>query len=111
MTDEKWQQMWDAAQTVQRHLYVDEIVPRSLTVNEQRVEVDVEWGRLGAAAFRLFDLAGSLPIREYTGAEYVIRSVTGLADDGVTVKITATRKRMWSQPAGTVADLLAGEQR
>jgi len=110
MNDEKWLRMWNAAQTVHQYLYVDEIIPRSLTVNEQRVEVDVEWGCLGAAAIRLFDLAGSLPIREYTGAEYVIRSVTGLAD-GVTVKITATRKREWSQPAGTVADLLAGEQR
>lgn len=107
MIDEKWQEMWDAAQTVQRSLYADEIIPRRLYVDEFRVEVAVEWGCLGAAAIRLFEDAETLPVMVYTGADYVISIVTELMD-GVAVKITATRKRELSQPAGTVADFLAG---
>ena len=107
MTDEKWQEMWDAAQTVQRHLYVDEIIPRSLTVNEWSVRVTVERDQIGAAAVTLFEDAPSLPVRVYTGAEGITSSVMGLVD-GVEVVITAFRAHAVQTSSCTVADLLAG---
>ena len=110
MNDEKWEQMWDAAQTVQRHLYVDEIVPRRLTVDEWSIRVTVGRDQLGAAAVTLFKDASSLPVMMYAGAEGTTSSVMGLVD-GVEVVITAFRAHATQTSSCTVADLLAGEQR
>ena len=110
MTDEKWQEMWDAAQTVQRHLYVDEIVPRRLTVDEWTVSVSVEWDQLGRAATSIFEDAGTLPIDTWTSGGFDFCSVRGCVD-GVWIDVKTSRESDRPQPASTVADLLAGEQR
>ena len=107
MIDEKWQEMWDAAQTVQRSLYADEIIPRRLYVDEWSVRVTVERDQLGAAAVILFDDAPSLPVTMYAVADGATSSVRGLVD-GVDVVITAFRAHAVETSSCTVADFLAG---
>ena len=107
MIDEKWQQMWDAAQTVQRSLYADEIIPRRLYVDEWSVRVNVERDQLGAAAVILFDDAPSLPVTMYAVADGATSSVRGLVD-GVDVVITDFRAHAVETSSCTVADFLAG---
>ena len=107
MTDEKWQEMWDAAQTVQRHLYVDEIIPSSLTVDQWEVSVSVEWDQLGRAATSIFEDAGTLPIDTWTVGGFDFCAVRGRVE-GVEIDVKTWRASRRPQPAGTVADLLAG---
>ena len=107
MTDEKWQEMWDAAQTVQRCLYVDEILPRRLTVDEWTVSVNVEWDQLGRAATSIFEDALTLPINTWTAGGFDYCGVSGRVD-GVDIHVKTWRESRRLQPAGTVADLLAG---
>lgn len=110
MTDEKWREMWSAAQTVQRHLYVDEIVPRRLTVDEWMVSVSVEWDQLGRAATSIFEDAWTLPINTWTAGGFDYCAVRGRVD-GVEIDVKTWRASSRPQCTGTVADLLAGEQR
>ena len=107
MIDKKWQEMWYAAQTVQRSLYADEIIPRRLHVDELSVMVTVERDQLGAAAVLLFEDAPSLPVTMYAGADGTTSSVRGLVD-GVDVVITAFRAHAVEKSSCIVADLLAG---
>ena len=93
MNDEKWREMWDAAQTVQRHLYVDEIIPRRLTVDEWTVSVNVEWDQLGRAATSVFEDAGTLPINAWTAGGFDYCSVRGRVE-GVEIDVKA-----WLAPA------------
>ena len=109
MTDEKWQKMWDAAQTVQQHLYVDEILPRRLTVDQWQIAVSVEWDQLGRAATSIFPDAETLPITKFATGEYDHCGVTGDVE-GVRVTVATARKCSPPQPAGTVADLLRADQ-
>ena len=107
MTDEKWEQMWDAAQTVQRWLYVDEILPRSLTVDQRTVSVSVEWDQLGRAATSVFADAGTLPIDTWTVGGFDFCAVRGRVE-GVEIDVKAWRESTRPRRTWTVRDLLAG---
>lgn len=110
MNDEKWQEMWDAAQTVQRHLYVDEIIPSSLTVDQWTVSVSVEWDQLGRAANSIFEDAGTLPIDTWTAGGLDFCAVRGRVD-GVEIDVKTWRESSRPRRTWTVRDLLAGEKR